>query len=50
MNDTVLLRVSGREWGGWTSVRISAGINRIARDFNVAIPPAGPEAGIINPG
>ncbi|EEZ4486442.1 baseplate protein, partial [Escherichia coli] len=37
MNNTVLLRVSGREWGGWTSVRISAGINRIARDFNVAI-------------
>ncbi|OSN04203.1 baseplate protein [Lonsdalea britannica] len=33
----VTLRVNGREWGGWTSVRISAGIERIARDFNVQI-------------
>ncbi|HFG0523250.1 TPA: phage baseplate assembly protein, partial [Salmonella enterica] len=32
MNNTVFLRVNGREWGGWTSVRISAGIDRIARD------------------
>ncbi|EGA6694618.1 baseplate protein, partial [Salmonella enterica] len=31
------LRVNGRDWGGWTSVRISAGIDRIARDFNVSI-------------
>ncbi|HHT2831371.1 TPA: phage baseplate assembly protein [Klebsiella aerogenes] len=37
MNNSVFLRVNGREWGGWTSVRISAGIDRIARDFNVAI-------------
>ncbi|MDM3007562.1 baseplate protein [Citrobacter sp. CK191] len=37
MNDTVFLRVNGREWGGWTSARIGAGIDRIARDFNVAI-------------
>lgn len=37
MNDTVLLRVNGREWGGWTSVSISAGIDRIARDFNVSV-------------
>ncbi|MFK8256870.1 phage baseplate assembly protein [Erwinia sp. AnSW2-5] len=37
MNNTVFLRVNGREWGGWTSVRISAGIERIARDFNVEI-------------
>jgi prophage tail gpP-like protein len=37
MNNTVFLRVNGREWGGWTSVRISAGIDRVARDFNVAI-------------
>ena len=37
MNNTVLLRVNGREWGGWTSVRIAAGIERIARDFNVEI-------------
>lgn len=37
MNNTVFLRVNGRDWGGWTSVRISAGIDRIARDFNVSI-------------
>lgn len=37
MNDNVTLRVNGREWGGWTSVRIGAGIERIARDFSVEI-------------
>lgn len=37
MNDSVILRVNGREWGGWTSVRIAAGIDRIARDFSVQI-------------
>ncbi|MFW0827811.1 phage baseplate assembly protein, partial [Cronobacter dublinensis] len=37
MNNTVFLRVNGREWGGWTSVRISAGVDRAARDFNVEI-------------
>lgn len=37
MNNNVVLRVNGREWGGWTSARISAGIERMARDFNVQI-------------
>lgn len=37
MNNTVFLRVNGREWGGWTSARISAGLDRAARDFNVEI-------------
>lgn len=37
MNNTVFLRVNNREWGGWTSARISAGIDRVARDFNVSI-------------
>lgn len=37
MNNTVVLRVNGKEWGGWTSVRIAAGIERIARDFTVEI-------------
>ena len=37
MNNTVFLRINDREWGGWTSVRIAAGIDRIARDFNVTI-------------
>lgn len=37
MSDIVTLRVNGREWGGWTSVRIGAGIERLARDFSVEI-------------
>lgn len=37
MNDNVTLRVDGREWNGWTSVRIGAGIERLARDFSVEI-------------
>ncbi|HEY3984735.1 phage baseplate assembly protein [Cedecea sp.] len=37
MNSLVFLRVNGREWGGWTSARVSAGIDRVARDFNVTI-------------
>ncbi|WP_373275981.1 phage baseplate assembly protein, partial [Serratia marcescens] len=31
MNNTVTLRVNGREWGGWTTVKIAAGIERLAR-------------------
>lgn len=37
MSDYVILRVNGREWGGWTRVQISAGIERLSRDFNVEI-------------
>ncbi|KIU31134.1 phage baseplate assembly protein [Atlantibacter hermannii] len=37
MDDIVTLRVNGREWGGWTSVRIGAGIERLARDFSVEL-------------
>lgn len=37
MSDHVILRVNGREWGGWTRVKISAGIERLSRDFNVEI-------------
>ncbi|OSK27547.1 bacteriophage Mu P protein [Escherichia coli M056] len=37
MNDNVTLRVNGRTWSGWTSVRIGAGIERLARDFTVEI-------------
>ncbi|SSW80293.1 Mu-like prophage tail protein gpP [Klebsiella pneumoniae] len=37
MDDNVTLRVNGREWGGWTSVRIGAGVERLARDFSVEI-------------
>lgn len=42
MNDNVTLRVNGREWNGWTSVRIGAGIERLARDFSVEITPQWP--------
>lgn len=37
MNDNVTLRVDNKEWRGWTSVRIGAGIERLARDFSVGI-------------
>ncbi|BGI52721.1 MAG: baseplate protein [Candidatus Hamiltonella defensa (Ceratovacuna japonica)] len=37
MNDPVILRVNGRDWGGWTRVQISAGIERLSRDFNVEL-------------
>lgn len=37
MDDNVTLRVNGKEWGGWTSVRIGAGVERLARDFSVEI-------------
>lgn len=37
MSDNVTLRVNGREWGGWTSIRIGSGIERLARDFSVEI-------------
>lgn len=33
----VSLNVNGREWAGWTSVSVSAGIERIARDFSVEL-------------
>ncbi len=39
MNDNVTLRVNGREWNGWTSVRIGAGIERLARDLCGDHPP-----------
>ncbi|HGJ5864884.1 phage baseplate assembly protein [Arsenophonus nasoniae] len=37
MTDYVILRVNGREWSGWTRVQVSAGIERLSRDFNVEI-------------
>ncbi|MGL5344871.1 MAG: phage baseplate assembly protein [Plesiomonas sp.] len=44
MNDDVLLRINGRDWGGWEDISISAGIERVARDFNVSITRAWPGA------
>ena len=37
MSDTVTLRVNGVEFGGWKEVEISAGIERQARDFKLAV-------------
>lgn len=31
------LRINGQAWHGWTAMRISAGIERIARDFEVQV-------------
>lgn len=35
--NTITLTVGGREYGGWKSVRISAGIERQARDFDLEV-------------
>lgn len=35
--NTVRLRVNGMDYGGWKEVSISAGIERLARDFTLAV-------------
>lgn len=35
--EEVTLKINGRKWGGWTDQRIAAGIERVARDFDVVI-------------
>lgn len=37
MSDAVTLRVNGVEFGGWKEVEITAGIERQARDFTLAV-------------
>lgn len=37
MNDNVTLCIGADVWGGWTSVSIGAGVERLARDFTVGI-------------
>ena len=37
MSDAVSLRVNGVEYGGWKEVEITAGIERQARDFTLAV-------------
>lgn len=48
MNDhDVTLRVNGKDFAGWTRVNISAGIDRIARSFDVEITRQWPQRGSI---
>lgn len=37
MSEAVSLRVNGVDYGGWKEVDITAGIERLARDFNLSI-------------
>lgn len=40
----VTLLVNGQEFGGWTSVSISAGLDRMARDFSLGVTRAWPDS------
>lgn len=44
MNNAITLVVSGREYGGWKKVSITAGIERVARDFSLSITRSWPNA------
>lgn len=44
-NHDVTLRMNGKELAGWTRVSISAGIDRIARNFDVEITRQWPQSG-----
>ena len=51
--NTVKLWVDGKNYAGWKSVRITAGLERLARDFEVSVTdvwPGSPNAYRINPG
>lgn len=37
MNNFVILTVAGKQYGGWKSVRIGAGIERLSRDFELSV-------------
>ena len=43
MNEQIVLTVEGHRWTGWTSAKVSAGIDRLARDFSVTTTQAWPE-------
>ncbi len=47
--NTVNLTINGINWGGWKSVSISAGLERLARDFTLAITWKWPGATIQRP-
>lgn len=52
-NDDVKLVIGGTEFGGWKSVRIGAGIERVARDFDLEVTSQWPGSNIarrITPG
>lgn len=44
MNENVTLRVNGQDFAGWLEISITAGIERQARDFNLAITRSWPGA------
>lgn len=44
MNDDVMLRVNGIEFGGWKEYEIAAGIERQARDFTLSVTSVWPGA------
>ncbi len=44
MNNAITLVVAGREYGGWKSVGITAGVERVARDFSLSITRSWPDA------
>ncbi len=45
MSDEYHLRINGNAWYGWTAMRISAGIDRLARDFEVQVTKRASEKG-----
>ena len=36
-DETIMLCIGGRDYGGWTSVRVSRAIDRMASDFDIAV-------------
>lgn len=44
ISNDVVMRINGKDFAGWTSVSISAGIDRLARNFNLDITRQWPNA------
>jgi len=45
MSNDVTLLVGGREYGGWKAVRIEAGVERVARSFDLSVTSSWPGQG-----
>ncbi len=54
MNNTVTISVNGIDYAGWKSVRVEAGLERVARSFELSVtdswPGASAEVSRVNPG